>query len=294
MTSLKHIRYCLGLLVLTTTASASAQEASDEKELKLNENAIRMIQFEFTPKEKIGMEKPGEAPLQKRWMEFKEKVPFRRSFADTTKVKKISGFVRAIPYTIWKKYGEDPIRDFMPNVEKEWTFYWKLNTADARPAADPQEGVGVRIEVDFDKLLYESLTARGRAIKRNRKHANAWKTYADYVPTIADSLKMPNLWKKTTLLALERKAVAADSVSATGQTTGSPDGTSASGHKRKKRTRHPVDEKEVERVTSIEQYIRQRAAEDSIRRQNFLRKDKEQRNAYDIESQIRRLKERRN
>jgi hypothetical protein len=37
-------------------------------------------------------------------------------------------------------------------------------------------------------MLYETLTKRGRAIRRNRKHANAWKTYQDYVPTLQDSL----------------------------------------------------------------------------------------------------------
>ena len=40
-----------------------------------------------------------------------------------------------------------------------------------------------------DKLLFENLTKRGRAIKRNRKKAKAWKIYKDYVPTKDDSLK---------------------------------------------------------------------------------------------------------
>ena len=41
-----------------------------------------------------------------------------------------------------------------------------------------------------DKLLFENLTKRGRAIKRNRKKAKAWKIYKDYVPTKEDSLKL--------------------------------------------------------------------------------------------------------
>ena len=40
--------------------------------------------------------------------------------------------------------------------------------------------------------------------------------------------------------------------------------------------------------------IRQRQAEDSIRRQEFFRKDKSRGNAYDVEKQIRRMREERN
>ena len=42
---------------------------------------------------------------------------------------------------------------------------------------------------EFDKFLYENLTKRGRAIRRNKKRAKAWKIYNDYVPTLEDSLK---------------------------------------------------------------------------------------------------------
>ena len=41
---------------------------------------------------------------------------------------------------------------------------------------------------DAEKALYETFTKRGRAIRRNRKKAKAWKTYEDYVPTKEDSL----------------------------------------------------------------------------------------------------------
>ena len=52
-------------------------------------------------------------------------------------------------------------------------------------------------------------------------------------------------------------------------------------------------QKELEEVTTIEQYIRQRAAEDSIRRREYFRKDKERHNAYDLEKENRYYKERR-
>ena len=37
--------------------------------------------------------------------------------------------------------------------------------------------------LDADKFLYESLTKRGRAIRRNRNRAKGWKIYQSYVPT---------------------------------------------------------------------------------------------------------------
>ena len=51
---------------------------------------------------------------------------------------------------------------------------------------------------DADKILFETFTARGRAIKHNRKHANAWKIYNDYVPTREDSLYLAKYKKKRT------------------------------------------------------------------------------------------------
>ena len=45
------------------------------------------------------------------------------------------------------------------------------------------------IGFDADKLLFENLTKRGRAIKHNRKHAKAWKTYNDSIANKEDSLE---------------------------------------------------------------------------------------------------------
>ena len=294
------------LFLWTSAAPLFSQEKKDEKELRLNENAIKMIQFDFTrTKEDNPVEKMVEAPLEKRWMKFKEAVPFKRSFADTTIVKQIDGFVRAEPYTIWTRFGENPVYDVMPSIDKEWTINWKINpyrkqnteyghtlkpsTGMGYDSATGSAGVGVVLTVDYDKFLYEHLTVRGRAIRHNRKHANAWKTYADYVPTIADSVKMPNLWQKTIALQLRYKA---DTLSAQMAQVQSTDSVPLIKQKRNKKQREK--EAEIERVTTIEEYIRQRSAEDSARRKEFLRKDKERRNAYDTEHESRMLNERRN
>ena len=86
------------LLLLTNVFYASAQSTSKtsaqkEEEIKLNENAVKMIQFDFTAQPNNKIEKMLEAPLEAEWKKFKEKVPFKRSFADTTTVKQIDGYV---------------------------------------------------------------------------------------------------------------------------------------------------------------------------------------------------------
>ena len=48
---------------------------------------------------------------------------------------------------------------------------------------------------DADKFLFENFTKRGRAIKRNRKHALAWKIYNDST-TQADSLTKTEIKKR--------------------------------------------------------------------------------------------------
>lgn len=201
MPSTKHIATYLGLLVLAAEAtSLSAQTTKKEEEIKLNEDVIKMIQFDFTPKE--NQYKPLDSPMDKKWMQFKEDLSMPRSMIDSTRVKKITGYIRAEPYTIWTKFGENPVYDVMPTIEKKWKIYWNINPnqqhrreygRDLKPVpgetylyVNSPAGPGVSISVDFDKLLYESLTKRGRAIKHNRTHAVAWKN----MPTIFQPSKI--------------------------------------------------------------------------------------------------------
>ena len=308
MTARIPIKYSLTVLLLSASVpSAFSQGKTDEKELKLNENAVKMIQFDFAqPKEESPLEKMIEAPMEKRWMKFKETVSFKRSFADTTTVKRIDGYVRAEPYTAWTRFGENPVYDVMPSVEKKWDIHWKLNPFDkmeeeyghslkpttgrAYQSASGSAGVGTSLTVDFDKFFYEHFTARGRAIRHNRKYANAWKTYADYAPTISDSIKMPNFWKKKAALLPATQSVSLSTDSLPHLLLPATDTLSIP----KRTGRFKKKEKEIERVTTVEEYIRQRAAEDSIRRRDFLRKDRESHNAYDVDRESRRLEQRRN
>ena len=60
-----------------------------------------------------------------------------------------------------------------------------------------------------DKFFFENFTKRGRAIRHNRKHAQAWKIYNDYQPTYEDSLKW---WGNEKRIPKDTLAINSDSV----------------------------------------------------------------------------------
>lgn len=87
MPSARHIATYLGLLFLTVEAvPLAAQTEKEEEEIKLNEDVIKMIQFDFAPKE--NPYKPLNPSLDKKWMQFKEDLSMPRSMIDSTRVKK--------------------------------------------------------------------------------------------------------------------------------------------------------------------------------------------------------------
>lgn len=278
----KIIFYCM-----TIVLPAHLQAQQKEEELKLNMDAVKMIQFNFNPTTSH-TEQPLDAPLEKEWMEFRTDLSVPRSLTDTTKIKKIEYYVRPEPYTIWVRFGENPVYDVIPSLRKQWKIHWTLNpfryykeeygksikpgTGEVYNGISSPTGPSVVVFFDADKLLYESLTKRGRAIKHNRKHANAWKTYKDYQPTAADSAKFPNflpllpIYQTQADTASQAHPLQKDSIPAT-----------------------PAQPQEGESRFST--YIKQRMAEDSIRRQEFFRKDKIKQNVYETEKQIRKLQE---
>ena len=290
------LRQMFILSVLCGTLPMYAQHVErKEKEIRLNEEAVRMIQFDFS-----GTKPPREemkaATLDKPWMEFKHDLRQPRSLIDTTRVKKPTGYIRMLPYSIWTRFGEDPVYDVLVlGRPKKWEIHWTLN-----PYALPEEDCGSSLSpgagsmyeravgrvgsgavvggLDFIGFVYSNLTPRGRMLKHNRKHANAWKTYKDYRPTREDSLKFPTYYRLLPVYAATDTNVAArplmlDTLLQVPQDTVSP---AASGE------------------DGFYKLIRRRQAEDSIRRQEFFRKDKSRGNAYDVEKQIRRLREERN
>ena len=52
------------------------------------------------------------------------------------------------------------------------------------------------VSFDAEKLLYENFTKRGRAIRRNRKRAKAWKIYNDYFNVMESAEKKARMEKE--------------------------------------------------------------------------------------------------
>ena len=160
---------------------------SDE-EIKINPEAIKNIQFNFAPNLEDSR-KPRMAE-NKPWMDFDKSLP--KSFNDTTRLRKLK-FIRLLPYTVYTKWWEDPINDKLV-LDRRDTMTFKLNLDYLKMYIPKNQPIAT---FDTDKLLFESLTKRGRAIKRNQKRAKAWKIYNDYVPTKEDSLKWYGNKKRT-------------------------------------------------------------------------------------------------
>lgn len=272
----------LGCMALIPCLSAQTHSAG--KELQLNADAVKMIRFDFTPKQESPYRQLKEAPLEKKFMQFHSDLRMPRSLIDTTRVDKPTLYVRAEPYTIWTRFGEDPVYDVLPYREKKWEIHWTLqpfgsqkgskrltpSAAPASGAASSQAGAGVLVEFDADKLLFETFTRRGRAIRRNRKRATAWKTYAQTPPALAATPPRLPADSLNETARVHRPAERTDSLSVT------PD--------RQRKPETPA--------ADYAEFIRRQKAQDSLRQREFLQRDKANGNAYDIEQQIRALKRR--
>ena len=309
-------------LFLCAAGILPAMAQQQEKELQLNMDAVKMIQFDFNPTSKPE-NKPLEAPLDKKWMDFKVDLRMPRNLIDTTKLWKPEGYIRMEPYTIWTRFGEDPVYDVLVTGRpKKWEISWTLNPNQVYrdenygrslmpspgrmyESVGGSAGVGIGIDgLDFIGFLYDNLSPRGRMLAHNRKHANAWKTYADYVPTAADSLKVPNFYRYTaarkadttrTVLSFQPAFSGApllpvyatpDSVKAT-QSAVKPDTLEV----QKKKNPQPAREEDA---GNLYEYIRRKEAEDSIRRKEFLRKARIRNNQYDVQREIQRLRDQQN
>lgn len=86
----------------------------------------------------------------------------------------------------WMKFIEKLPDDFIRKTTPELKMTFTLDLKPLPTVSAPMATFSA------DKFLFETFTAQGRAIKHNRKHANAWKRYKDYVPTKEDSLN----WRK--------------------------------------------------------------------------------------------------
>ena len=188
---------CIGILSAhAQSEKKDSLQRKKEGEIYINQEVVKCIEFNFMgqpemikPKLKMDETKP--------WMEFKKDLPINMTDTTTFRKKK---YIRIRPYSIWG-YDDSHLR----YREDTLTIRMKLNMDKIKPL--PGMGHGYRVVPEgmdqsvtpsnrpitgfsADKLLYENFTKRGRAIKRNKKKAKAWKKYKDYVPTKEDSLKL--------------------------------------------------------------------------------------------------------
>jgi hypothetical protein len=180
------ILFCI-IGILTSKAQLSRRDSirlkqllEGDKEIKLNQEAVKSIQFNFAP-DINEMQRPKMSE-EKPWMEFNKSLS--KNFNDTVQWRKPK-YIRLLPYTIFTRLGEDPVNDIIIKTRND-TLRMKLKLDYLKEYIPQHQPV---VSFDAEKLLYENLTKRGRAIRRNRKRAKAWKIYNDYVPTKEDSLK---------------------------------------------------------------------------------------------------------
>lgn len=317
------------VLLLTGVQSVFAQKEEKEEELKLNSDAVKLIRFNFNAKEMIQEQKPIENLQGKNWMKFRHGAFISWNKNDSTDTGNPRRFIRMLPYSIWTKFGEDPVYDVIFSRERrekmtfvldpfrqngknrdKWAFTWSEDIYSNTQSKSANSNIG--IELDFNKLYYENLTKRGRAIKHNRKHANAWKTYQAYLPTKKDREMYPTFYRSpqtaNDTTATDTATVTNDSVHFTNTSplqspflpylllpiyTTPSDSSDTTYQDSLRKEKEGNGEKEES--SSLYEYIRRQQAADSIRKQRIRTKEKFKReNAYDIEQQKRFLKEQRN
>ena len=142
-----------------------------KEEVIINQEAVKSIEFNFVPREELFRQKLMIVD-EKPWMRFIKKLP--KEFISVRKDTTDSG-----------------IR-FKLNQEKLKPLPWLMHGYRVVPGGMDQTVTPSNNPIggfDADKLLFETFTKRGRAIKHNRKHAKAWKTYNDSIANKEDSLE---------------------------------------------------------------------------------------------------------
>lgn len=205
--------------ILSAYAQSERKDSLQQKkegEIYINQEAVKSIEFNFMSRPEIMKPQPR-MDETKPWMEFRKDLPI--NLTDTTTFRK-KKYIRMLPYSIWG-YDDSHLR----YRKDTFTIHMKLNPENIKPLPGMSHGYrvvpgGMDQSVtpsnnpiggfSADKILFENFTKRGRAIKRNKKKAKAWKTYKDYVPTKEDSLKWYGNKKripKDTLVIIKKDSI---------------------------------------------------------------------------------------
>lgn len=197
-----HIKTFVTIILLFSPFLANAQWTKQDsihlqqllqgdEEIRVNTEALKHIHFNQFPNNTDKSFKPIIAD-EKPWLNIIETIPL--SFTDTTTQRKPK-YIRLLPYTIWTRWNEDPLATNVSQLNEEQKMNIKFNF-DSKP---PIGGGLITITFDANKILYENLTKRGRTLKHNRKHANAWKNYHDLIPTKNDTTRKDSVAMKLLL-----------------------------------------------------------------------------------------------
>lgn len=174
--SISILACCIG--ILSVHAQSEKRDSLNQKkegETYINPEALKSIEFNFMGQPEMMRPKP-KMDERKPWMKFRRELP--QNMTDTTTLNKYQ-YIRLLPYSIW---GEDTsAKDDM----KEDSLIMKLDLKYLKAKYGHIKSGGF----DADKFLYENLTKRGRAIRKNRKQTKTRKPYEKYVPTKEDHLK---------------------------------------------------------------------------------------------------------
>lgn len=186
-------------------SSDTLPESNKKHELKLNDDAIKQIHFDFMPNQKHQDFQLETTPIKKPWMDFQVDLSVPKNLIDTTKARKPQNYIRMLPYSIWSLFGRDPVYDVLLfGTKKRLEMMMKLDldydedygrglmpNAGSYNPNQPIGGVTIK-NLDFIGFLYNNLNKHGRMLKHNRKHANAWKTYNKVAPYLSENLYVGN------------------------------------------------------------------------------------------------------
>ena len=167
---------CIGILSAhAQSEKKDSLQRKKEGEIFINQEAVKSIVFNFMGEPEMMKQKP-KMDETKPWMKFRKELS--KNMTDTTTSNK-GKYIRLLPYSIW---GEDTSgKDDMKND----TLTLKLDLKYLKEKYGYIKSGGF----DVDKFLYENLSKRGKAIRRNRIRAKTRKSYENYVPTKEDHLK---------------------------------------------------------------------------------------------------------
>lgn len=181
-------KYCILIFILYTSTQLKAQEwtakdslwlkrvLSGEEKLQLNDETKRAIES--------GSLLSPDPNIQEQMQMNPMELPIIKSFEGITAPEKKHKQLHELPPAVYKLYGLD-VKDSLPNATRSTTFYGKtiaeLKALDKltpkKATVNDKTTYSAGSGFSAEDLLRTIFWPSHRAKKRNKKNANAWKTY---------------------------------------------------------------------------------------------------------------------